>query len=85
MGKVQIGTVEMIGEERATFTARFPTRAEHKVIDDQLTATAEKFREAFEALGGIKFISPIYADPGELASLRTEFVVESGKLLFFRE
>ena len=42
LGEVDVGAVEMIGEEGATRTAFLPVRAEHEMVDDELASAVEQ-------------------------------------------
>ena len=66
MWEVQIGAVNMIGQERtarATFLP-FLIRAEHEMIDDQLAAPIEEVGERLLALRTVEPIGLFDLDPG---------------------
>src|SRR5579863_3248987 len=51
-----IGTIDMVGKERASQASRLPTGTEHEVINDQLAAPVEEIGERLLAIGRVEYI-----------------------------
>src|SRR5437870_1753835 len=52
MRKMPVGAVKMIREIRAALATFFPSRAEHEMINNQLTAPGEEIGQRFPAVSG---------------------------------
>src|SRR5262249_14367171 len=84
MRKVNQGTVDVVGEERAARTSLFPSRTKHEMVDDQLAPAIEKVRQSFLSLWTLEHVVLLDLDPGQFAPLPAELVALVGECLFFR-
>ncbi|MNN68399.1 hypothetical protein D3C81_1841060 [compost metagenome] len=84
MRQVQVGAVEMVGEERAAGAAFAPSFGEHEVVDQQLTAPGEQVGEAQLAVRAVKTVGLFQLDPGQGAAGGGQFVALVGEGLFMQ-
>src|SRR5258708_5887913 len=75
--------VDMVGNERAAWAAFHPSRAEHKVIHNQLASSPEKIGESFLALWPVEDVGLLYFLPREFAALPAQFISQPRELLLF--
>src|SRR5690606_12324954 len=80
--QVQVGAVEVVGEERAAVAAFLPAGAVHEVVDDQLAVAAEQLGERLAAVGAVELIGLVDPDPGQRTALGAELVALAGEGLF---
>ena len=63
MWEMPIGPVEVIGQVGTAFAAFFPSRAEHKVINDQLAASLKEIGQRLFAVRTVKDVFLVDLDP----------------------
>src|SRR6059058_2300017 len=68
MRQVPVRAVKMVSQIRAAFATLFPARAEHEVIDDQLTMTLEEFGQHLFSVRSFEGILLLDLDHREFAS-----------------
>src|SRR5205807_335056 len=54
MRQVPVGAIEVVSQIGTAFAAFFPIRAEHKVVNDELAAAAEKIGQRLFASRGVE-------------------------------
>src|SRR5437870_9401096 len=81
MREVQVGAVDMIGQERAARALLVPLRTEHEVIDDQMAAPVEEVGERLLAVRPRQHVGLFDLDPGQLAALSAQFIAQPGEFL----
>src|SRR5216683_3871763 len=83
--KMNKNAVDMIELERTADASLAPIRAEHEMLDDQLTASAEQIGEGFLPVGPVEDVSLLHLYPGQCAPLRAQPVAQAGELLFLAQ
>src|SRR5260370_24521438 len=74
--------VEMVTEIGTTWAALLPARAEHEVVDDQLTFAAKEIGERFFSVGAVEDVVLFNFDPGKFAALGVECIALAGERSF---
>src|SRR5713226_209747 len=85
VGQVQIGAVDMIGEEGTSYASCFEPWREHEVIDDELAASVEKLRESLAAVRSVEGVLLVNLHPRHRAALGVQLIELMGEFLFFRQ
>src|SRR5439155_16807202 len=70
---------------RAGRAACLVARAEHEVVDEQLTAAVEQVRKRARAVVGVEAVLLLESNPRQLASLPRQLVTHAGVLLLTYE
>ena len=73
---------DVVDLERAAHTALFPAGAKHKMLDDQLAASAEEVDEGFLPVRPVKQVGLLDFDPRQSAPLDSELIAQPGQFLF---
>ncbi|MNN38119.1 hypothetical protein D3C81_1521000 [compost metagenome] len=63
VGQVQVGAVEVVGQERAPRATFGPTVDKHEVVDRQLAASGKQVGQVQGALGAFEYIVLLDLDP----------------------
>src|SRR6266542_1077650 len=71
--------VNMVGHERAAWTAFLPIRSEHEVVNDQLAASGEQLGERYLAPRRIEVVVLLKLHPRQLAPLGAQLVAQPGE------
>ncbi|MNE84102.1 hypothetical protein D3C80_1809730 [compost metagenome] len=79
---MQVGAVEVVGQERAAAAAFVPAVGEHEVVHQQLAATGEQVSQAHSALRAFKTEVLIDPDPGQGAAGLAQLVALVGQGFF---
>ena len=77
--------VDGVRDRRVDRAAGLVARAEHEVVDEQLTAAIEQLRERARAVVGVEAVLLLDADPRQLASLARQLVAQPRVLLLADE
>ncbi|MOA04371.1 hypothetical protein D3C78_1239200 [compost metagenome] len=85
VGQVQVGAIEVVGQERAAAAAFAPALVEHEVIDQQLTAAGEQVGEAQVPMRAFEAVGLLDPYPGQGAAGPAEFVTLMGQGLFMQQ
>src|SRR5437764_3057383 len=85
MRQVPVRAVKMVSQIRAAFATLFPARAEHEVIDDQLTMTLEQIGQRLFSVRSFEGILLLDLDHRELAPRRTKRIALPSELFFSRQ
>src|SRR5437879_9066305 len=85
MRKMPVGAVKVVRQIRAALATFFPARAEHEVIDDQLTATVKEIGQRFFAIRPIEYVILVYFNPWQLASMPAHFIAQPRQFLLTRQ
>ncbi|MNP47369.1 hypothetical protein D3C76_1414190 [compost metagenome] len=85
VGQVQVGAVEVVGQERAAGAAFLPAFAEHEVVDQQLAAAGEQVAEVQAALGAFEAVVLFDPYPGQGAAGFAQFIALVGQGLFMQQ
>src|SRR5260370_36223796 len=80
--KMDKNAVDMIELERTADASLAPIRAEHEMLDDQLTASAEQIGEGFLPVGPVEDVSLLHLYPGPCAPLRAQPVAQAVEIPF---
>jgi len=64
MAQVKVYRVDVVGDKGTTLATFLPAGTEHEVINHQLAAPVEEFREGHVALGPLKHILLLHLCPG---------------------
>lgn len=82
VSQVQVGAVDVVGQERTTGAARVPAFGEHEVIDDQLAVVAEQVDQFQIAVWALEAVVLVDLHPGQGAAFGAEFVAFFGEGFF---
>src|SRR3989338_6214934 len=82
MGQVQVGAIDMVGQERTARAALLPAGAEHEVVNDQLAASGEEIDETLGTLPALEDIRLVDPDPGQRPAFGAQLVALAGEGLF---
>src|SRR5579864_6815327 len=77
--------VEAVSPERAMLASRVPTGVEHKMVDDQLAAPVEEFRQRLLTVRTIEDVGFGNRLPRKLAPLLVQLVAQPREFLFLGE
>ena len=77
--------IDAVRDRRVDRAAGLVTRAEHEVVDDQLTSAIEKLRKRARAVVGVEPVVLLDANPRQLASLARQLVAQPRVLLLADE
>jgi len=67
MREMPVRAVKMIGQVRAAFATLLPPRAEHEMIDNELTASVEEIGQRFFPIRSFEQIFLVDLDPRQFA------------------
>src|SRR5688500_19415675 len=73
----------MIGDKRAAWTAFFPIRSKHEVVNDQLASPRKEIRQSYLSVWSGEDIILVDLHPRKFATFRTQFVEQSNRFLLF--
>src|SRR6266516_801223 len=76
MRKVPVGAVKMVRQVRAALATLIPPRTQHEMIDDQLTATAEKIGQRFFTSRSVENVFFIDLNPWQLPPMAAYFIAQ---------
>ena len=83
--QVRDEAVDAVRDRGVDRAASLVARAEHEVVDEQLTAAVKELRERPRAVVGVEAVLLLDADPRQLASLARQLVAQSRVLLLAGE
>jgi hypothetical protein len=83
--EVREHAVEAVRGRRAGRTSRRVVRPEHEVVDDELRAAVEQFRQREFAVFGVESILLLEQNPWELTALLGDVIPEPRELLLANE
>ncbi|MNH28546.1 hypothetical protein D3C79_887220 [compost metagenome] len=82
---MQVGAVEVVGQERAAAAAFAPALGEHEVVDQQLAAAGEQVGQAQVPMRAFEAVGLLDPYPGQGAAGPAEFVTLMGQGLFMQQ
>jgi hypothetical protein len=75
-------SIIVVGPEGAALAPFLPIRAEHEVLDDELTFPRKELVQALLSVQPLEDILFVDADPRQSATLRAQLIAQSRKFLF---
>ena len=83
--QVRDEAIDAVRDRRVDRAAGLVARAEHEVVDDQLTSAIEKLGKRARAVVGVEPVVLLDGDPWQLASLARQLVAQPRVLLLADE
>src|SRR5713226_9342214 len=83
--EVRDEAVDAVRDRRVDRAAGLVARAEHEVVDEQLTAAIKELRKHARAVLGVEAVLLLDTGPWQLASLARQLVAQPGVLLLAGE
>src|ERR1700733_1494766 len=85
MFEMRQSSINVIGDKRATGTTRLPTRPEHEVIHNELTAPIEKFGQTLLPRGSVEHVLLLNLHPRQCQTLGVDLVAQMCRFFFLQQ